>query len=276
MQWDPVQYLQFAAERGRPFHDLLARVGATEPEVVVDLGCGPGNLTRTLAARWPQAQVLGVDSSKEMIAEAEAEAEAEPEAGGRGPDGADGPTGQVRFEVGDLRDWAPAGPVDVLLSNATLQWVPEHLGLLPRLVDAVRAGGWLAFQVPANSADPSHTAMSEVATSRRWADAFENRDRARSAVEEPQTYLERLAGLGCIVDAWETTYLHVLTGPDAIVRWVSGTGLRPYLQALADDRDREEFVADYRRLVQRAYPERPWGTMLPFRRVFVVAQKAAA
>jgi trans-aconitate 2-methyltransferase len=271
MQWDPEQYLQFAAERGRPFHDLLARVGSTDPAAVVDLGCGPGNLTRTLAARWPHAQVLGVDSSAEMIAEARA---SDPEA--EGAERAAGGAGRVRFEVGDLRDWAPAGPVDVLVSNATLQWVPDHLVVLPHLVDAVRPGGWLAFQVPANFGDPSHTAMSEVATSARWSAAFEGRDRARPAVETGLTYLERLAGLGCVVDAWETTYLHVLPGPDAVVRWVSGTGLRPYLQALAGDDERAEFVADYRALVQRAYPERPWGTVLPFRRVFVVAQRAAA
>jgi trans-aconitate 2-methyltransferase len=256
MQWDPEQYLQFAAERGRPFQDLLVRVGAEDPSLVVDLGCGPGNLTRDLAARWPQARVEGIDSSPEMIAKAVAS----------------GTDPRVTFAVGDLRDWRPQQQVDVLVSNATLQWVPGHLDLLPRLVDAVRPGGWLAFQVPANSADPSHTVMTDLATSTRWAAAFEGRDRARSAVAEPQTYLEVLAGLGCAVDAWETTYLHVLAGDDAIVRWTSGTGLRPYLQALPNAEDREAFLAEYRALVARAYPRRPWGTVLPFRRVFVVAQ----
>jgi trans-aconitate 2-methyltransferase len=256
MRWDPEQYLQFAAERGRPFQDLLARVGAEDPSLVADLGCGPGNLTRDLAARWPRAQVEGIDSSPDMIAKAVAM----------------GPDPRVSFAVGDLRDWQPEKQVDVLVSNATLQWVPGHLDLLPRLVDAVRPGGWLAFQVPANSADPSHTAMTDLATSTRWAAAFEGRDRARSAVAEPQTYLEVLAGLGCVVDAWETTYQHVLAGDDAIVRWTSGTGLRPYLQALPNAEDREAFLADYRALVGRAYPRRRWGTVLPFRRVFVVAQ----
>jgi trans-aconitate 2-methyltransferase len=256
MRWDPEQYLQFAAERGRPFHDLLARVDAEDPATVVDLGCGPGNLTRLLADRWPGARVDGIDSSPEMIAEAIAS----------------GTDDRVGFTVGDLREWQPAEPVDVLVSNATLQWVPGHLELLPRLVGAVRPGGWLAFQVPANSADPSHTAMSELATSDRWSASFEGRDRARSAVQEPLTYLDTLARLGCAVDAWETTYLHVLAGEDAVVRWVSGTGLRPYLQALADDEERAAFLDDYRALVRAAYPERPWGTVLPFRRVFVVAR----
>jgi trans-aconitate 2-methyltransferase len=256
MRWDPEQYLQFAAERGRPFHDLLARVGAEDPAVVVDLGCGPGNLTRELARRWPDARVEGIDSSAEMVGAATAA----------------GTDDRLTFAVGDLRDWQPAEPVDVLVSNATLQWVPGHLELLPRLADAVRPGGWLAFQVPANSADPSHTAMTELATSSRWAASFEGRDRARSAVAEPQTYLEVLAGLGCVVDAWETTYLHVLAGDDAVVRWTSGTGLRPYLQALPGAEERDAFLAEYRALVRRAYPQRPWGTVLPFRRVFVVAQ----
>jgi len=258
MRWDPGQYLEFAADRGRPFEDLLARVRASDPAVVVDLGCGPGNLTRTLADRWPRARVDGVDSSPEMVERAVTE----------------GTHDRLGFAVGDLREWRPIEPVDVLVSNATLQWVPDHLDLLPWLVEAVRPGGWFAFQVPGNFADRSHTAMAEVATSARWAERFDGRDRARPAVEEPGAYLERLAALGCTVDAWETTYQHVLTGSDAVVRWVSGTGLRPYLQALADDEQRSDFLADYRALVATAYPERPWGTVLPFRRIFVVAQRA--
>ena len=253
--WDPTTYLQFADERSRPFLELTARVAAPAPASVIDLGCGPGRLTAGLATRWPTASIEGVDSSAAMIEAAEEYA-----------------SEQVRFRLADITDWRPDRAVDVIVSNATLQWVPGHLDLLPRLVDAVRPGGWLAFQVPANSADPSHTAMTDLATSTRWAPAFEGRDRARSAVAEPQTYLEVLAGLGCVVDAWETTYLHVLAGDDAIVRWTSGTGLRPYLQALPDAEDRDAFLAEYRALVGRAYPQRPWGTVLPFRRVFVVAQ----
>ena len=255
MRWNPSTYLEFAAERARPFHDLMARVHPESPEMVVDLGCGPGNLTRTLVDRWPTATVLGVDSSPAMI-----------EAAAQEPSAA-----RLRFIVGDLRDWTPEAPVDVLVSNATLQWVPGHLALLPRLVGWVRPGGWFAFQVPANFGDPSHTAMSEVATSPRWAASFESSDQAHLAVEPASTYLELLADLGCTVDAWESTYLHVLPGNDAVVRWTSGTGLRPYLQALPDDAQRESFLVDYRILIDRAYPRHPWGTVLPFRRVFVVA-----
>ena len=164
MRWDPEQYLQFAAERGRPFHDLLARVGAERPGAASSTWAA---VRATSPGTWPpagrSARVEGIDSSPEMIAQAVAA----------------GPDPRVTFAVGDLRDWQPAEQVDVLVSNATLQWVPGHLDLLPRLVDAVRPGGWLAFQVPANSADPSHTAMTELATSTRWAAAFEGRDRAR-------------------------------------------------------------------------------------------------
>lgn len=259
MRWDPVRYLEFAAERARPFEDLLGRLPADDPAVVVDLGCGPGNLTRTLARRWPQALVEGVDSSPEMVARAVA----------------DNTDDRVTFTIGDARQWRPAEPVDVLVSNATLQWVPGHLDLLPTLVQAVCPGGWFAFQVPGNFGDRTHTAMDDVATSPRWADRFAGRDRDQPAVGTPARYLERLAGLGCTVDAWETTYLHVLTGADAVVRWVSGTGLRPYLQALDDEDDREDFLTDYRAAVADAYPEQPWGTVLPFRRIFVVAQRTA-
>ncbi len=259
MRWDPEAYLGFADERGRPYADLLARVGAEDPGRVVDLGCGPGNLTATLARRWPRAAVHGLDSSPEMVARAREE-----HAGPR-----------VTFELGDLRDWRPRSPVDVLVCNATLQWVPGHAALLPGLVGQVRPGGWLAFQVPGNFGERSHTAMAEVAASPRWAPVFAGHDPARPAVEPAQTYLELLAALGTTVDAWETTYLHVLTGEDAVVRWVTGTGLRPYLQALDDDAQRADFVADYRALLAPAYPSHAWGTVLPFRRVFVVARRTA-
>ncbi|SDS22649.1 trans-aconitate 2-methyltransferase [Friedmanniella luteola] len=254
--WSPSTYLQFADERGRPFVDLLARVGAEDPATVVDLGCGPGQLTATLARRWPSASVLGVDSSPEMVAQAQEHAD-----------------GRVRFVLGDLRTWTPAAPVDVLVSNATLQWVPGHRVLLPRLLAAVRPGGWLAFQVPGNFAEPSHALLHALAADPRYADA--TRGVARPAAADPADYLDDLTALGCTVDAWETTYLHVLAGPDAVFRWISGTGARPVLQAL-DDEQRPAFEAEYRSRLTAAYPERAGGTVLPFRRVFVVAQRVVA
>lgn len=250
--WDPERYLTYADERGRPYLELLARVPATEPARVVDLGCGPGNLTALLAERWPGATVSGVDASAEMIAAARRDV--------RGID----------FAVGDLRDWrADPGGVDVLVSHATLQWLPDHLKVLTRLVGEVRPGGWLAMQVPGNFDEPSHTLRTELAQEAPYAEHL--RDVDVPASHDPVVYLEALAGLGCEVDAWETTYLHRLSGPDPVFTWVSATGARPTLQALPDDL-RPGFEAEFRRRLAAAYPERPWGVVLPFRRIFVVAR----
>lgn len=249
--WDPDRYLTYADERGRPFVELVARVGAQAPGTVVDLGCGPGNLTRLLAERWPTAHVLGLDSSEEMVAAARAS------------------EGQVEWRAVDLRAWQPDEPVDVLISNATLQWVPGHLELLPRLVAAVRPGGWLAFQVPGNFEEPSHTIRRDLAGEAPYAEHV--RDVAAPASHDPAVYLEVLAGLGCEVDAWETTYLHLLEGHDPVFTWVSATGARPTLQALPGDL-RPRFEEEFKRRLRAAYPERPHGVVLPFRRIFVVAQ----
>ena len=250
--WDPDRYLTYADERGRPFVELMARVGAEAPASVVDLGCGPGNLTSLLRERWPDADISGLDSSREMIEQARS---AEP---------------SITFEVADLRGWAAAGdPVDVLVSNATLQWVPDHLDLLPSLVGRVRPGGWLALQVPGNFEEPSHTIRRDLAAEAPYAE--HTRDVAVPSSHDPVVYLEALAGLGCTVDAWETTYLHVLTGPDPVFAWVSGTGARPTLQALPDDL-RPAFEDEFRRRLRAAYPERDGRVVLPFRRVFAVAQ----
>ncbi len=250
--WDPARYLTYADERGRPFVDLLARVGAVAPSRVVDLGCGPGNLTALLAERWPGASVLGVDSSAQMVAAARA-TDAE----------------RVTFEVADLRTWRPEARVDVLVSNATLQWVPGHLDRLPELVAAVAPGGWFAIQVPGNFEEPSHAIRRELAAETPYVD--HTRDVAAPHAFGPQVYLERLLALGCTVDAWETTYLHVLRGEDPVFAWVSGTGARPTLQALPDDL-RPRFEAEFKRRLRAAYPPGPHGVVLPFRRVFAVAQ----
>lgn len=247
--WDPDVYLRFADERARPFTDLLSRVPATDPGSVVDLGCGPGNLTATLAERWPEATVLGVDASPQMVAEATG-----------GP--------RLSFEVADLRVWEPATPLDVLVSNATLQWVPGHLQLLPRLVSWLAPGGWLAVQVPGNFAEPSHVLLRTLAADPRYA-AHTSQVTFPSS-HDPVDYLRVLRQLGLRVDAWETTYLHVLTGPDPVLRWISGTGARPVLQALPDDL-RDDFEAEYAARLRTAYPEEDGEIVLPFRRVFAVA-----
>lgn len=248
--WDPDRYLTYADERGRPFVELLARIAAERPSHVVDLGCGPGNLTRLLAERWPAARVLGVDSSPEMVAP------------GRDLPG-------VELAVGDLRTWEPSAPVDVLVSNATLQWVPGHLDLLPRLAGHVAPGGWFAFQVPGNFDEPSHTIRRDLAAEEPY--AAHTAGVATPDAYDAATYLDALSRLGFEVDAWETTYLHVLTGEDPVFTWISGTAARPTLQALPDDL-RPQFEAELKRRLRDAYPAGPAGVVLPFRRVFVVAR----
>jgi trans-aconitate 2-methyltransferase len=161
--------------------------------------------------------------------------------------------------------------VDVLVSNATLQWVPGHLELLERFLGWLAPGGWLAVQVPGNFGEPSHTLLAEVAARPQWKERLA--DLPRPSVQEPATYLGRLAQLGMDVDAWETTYLQVLPGEDAVLQWMRGTGLRPVLSALADDDERTAFEAEYGELLRQAYPRRAFGTVLPFRRIFLVAQR---
>ncbi|MDR2984373.1 MAG: trans-aconitate 2-methyltransferase [Nocardiopsaceae bacterium] len=258
--WDPARYRQFGAERSRPFHELVARVGVTEPGFVADLGCGPGELTAGLCERWPTAEVLGVDNSAEMIA-----------AAGKVVAGLqDGLRRRLRFELADVSDWKPARPVDVVVSNAMLQWLPEHEKLLSRWAGYLAPGGWLAFAVPGNFDEPTHRLLRELAALPRWRDPLAGVAFNRQAAD-PAEYLDLLAREGCAVDAWETTYLQVLEGDDPVLRWYKGTGLRPVIAAL-DDGQATEFMAEYGALLAEHYPRRPYGTVLPFRRVFVVAQ----
>ena len=253
-RWDPDRYLTYADERGRPFVELVARIGADEPRTVVDLGCGPGNLTALLVERWPGTRVVGLDSSVEMIEKARAT------------------TPAVDFHVTDLRDWTTGQVrVDVLVSNATLQWVPGHLELLPDLVARVTPGGWLAFQVPGNFAEPSHTIRAELAAQAPYAE--HTAGVAVPASHDPAVYLHALHSLGCEVDAWETTYLHVLEGEDPVFTWVSGTGARPTLQALPADL-RVRFEEEFKKRLRAAYPDHDGRVVLPFRRIFVVGQVA--
>ncbi|MEU6993243.1 trans-aconitate 2-methyltransferase [Streptomyces sp. NPDC046465] len=265
--WDPHQYLRHADHRSRPFVDLLARVpglpAADRPPRIADLGCGPGNATRLLAERWPTAHITGFDSSPEMLARAAQLAG--PTAGG----------GRLDFAPADATDWTPApATYDLILSNATLQWVPDHPDSFPAWTDALTPGGTFAFQVPGNFDAPSHVLMRELAGAERWRERLGDRLRHADAVLTPGEYLARLAELGCEVDAWETTYQHLLPGEDPVLDWVKGTGLRPVLTALADDPEATEaFLAEYRALLREAYPGTAHGTVFPFRRVFAVARK---
>jgi trans-aconitate 2-methyltransferase len=256
--WDPGQYLSFADERSRPFFELAGRIAAEKPGYVVDLGCGPGQLTAELARRWPQATVLGIDSSVEMI-----------EAATAARYGGDGFGGRLSFELGDVRDFRTDRPADVIITNAVLQWVPGHLELLPRWAGYLAPGGWLALQLPGNFDQPSHAVLRDLAGSGRWRDRLAGVQLNRQA-EDPISYLDVLARAGLAVDAWETTYLHLLHGPDPITEWYKGSGLRPVLAVLSPEEARE-FVEEYGERVRAAYPAAPYGTVLPFRRVFAVA-----
>jgi trans-aconitate 2-methyltransferase len=271
IMWDATQYLRFGGERARPFFDLLARVGAELPEFVVDMGCGPGNLTVVLAERWPSAAVCGVDNSPQMI---EAARKLIP-AGARRSSG----TGSVMtshapglsFVLDDVRHWEPQCLPDVIVSNAVLQWVPGHRELLVRWADLLAGDGWLAFQVPANYDQPSHAILREMVASARWRPLLRDVELNRQSAD-PADYAELLAGAGCEVDAWETTYVHILEGDDPVLEWYKGTGLRPVLAVLDADQA-ADFLAEYGEQVRAAYPPNSFGTIFPFRRVFTVAHR---
>ncbi|GAB4085160.1 methyltransferase domain-containing protein [Myceligenerans cantabricum] len=261
--WSPARYLQFTDERSRPFAELVGRVPG-DAGTVVDLGCGPGHLTGVLRERWPDAQVTGVDSSAAMIATAR---ESDP--------GTDYVLGDARdFAGGRLRspDGTALAPADVVVSHAMLQWVPGHRDLLPALRDSARRA--FAFQVPGNHDAPSHALLREVAAREPYAAALGG-PVERRATADPAEYLELLAGPGWSVDAWETTYVHVLQGPDPVLRWISATGAQPVLHALeaTDPALRERFEEDFGAALREAYPERAYGTPLEFRRVFAVAAR---
>ena len=255
MRWDPRQYVRYADERGRPFHELVARIDTDAPRRVVDLGCGPGTLTATLAQRWPGAIVEGIDSSAEMI-------------GSAAPLTRDGLT----FRVADVASWTPPADTDVIVSNATLQWVPGHETLLASWAAGLPSGGWLAFQVPGNFGSPSHVLMRRVAESPRWRAQVGDVLRHDDAVASPARYVEVLHDAGLDADVWETTYLHVLQGDDPVLQWVRGTGLRPILAALPEA-EAAEFSASYAALLREAYPHTPAGTIFAFRRIFAVGRK---
>ena len=273
--WDATLYLRFGGERARPFFDLLARVGAEMPRYVVDMGCGPGNLTAMLAQRWPSATVYGVDNSPQMIETARQLAPAASlRSAGASASGSvlTSHAPGLSFMLDDIRHWEPQSLPDVIVSNAVLQWVPDHRELLVRWAGRLAGDGWLAFQVPGNFDQPSHVILREMATSARWRSLLRDVELNRQAAD-PADYAELLAGAGCQVDAWETTYVHILAGEDPVLEWYKGTGLRPVLAVLDADQA-ADFLAEYGEKIRVAYPPGPFGTLLPFRRVFTVAHRA--
>ncbi|MGW1883305.1 trans-aconitate 2-methyltransferase [Streptomyces sp. NPDC001970] len=265
--WDPQQYLRHSGHRTRPFLDLLARIpelphGTRSPRIA-DLGCGPGNVTVLLADRWPDARITGFDLSPEMLARAEKEYAGTTSGGG-----------WLDFRPADAAHWTPDEPYDLIVSNAALQWVPNHPESLPTWIEGLAPGGTFAFQVPGNFTSPSHALLGELCDTPQWRDRLADQGRRFVHVLEPADYLMRLADLGCATDVWETTYSQLLAGEDPVLDWVKGTALRPVLTALeGEDAAIEEFLGQYRDLLRKAYPAGPHGTVFPFRRIFAVARK---
>ena len=255
MSWSPEQYLAFEDERTRAVRDLVQAIPATDAPRAVDLGCGPGNSTEVLAARFPRAEITGVDSSPDMIAAARR----------RLP--------HLHFALAGIETWDDAAPFRVILANAVLQWVPDHATLLPRLAGKLAPGGSLAVQMPDNLDQPSHRLMREVAAEEPWAAKLADAAAARTPLPAAGWYYALLRPLCARVDIWRTTYHHPLAGAAAVVEWVKGSGLRPFLAPL-DPNERPAFLARYQEAVERAYPPLPDGTvLLPFPRLFIVATR---
>ena len=258
MSWSAEQYVAFEDERTRPVRDLLAAVLTATPRRAVDLGCGPGNSTEVLAGRFPGAHILGLDASADMI---EAARERLP---------------RLEFQQRDLRDWVHEdndGPVDFILSNAVLQWVPDHAHLLPALLDRLGAQGLLAVQIPDNLAEPVQRLMHEVASAGPWAARLAEAEGARVLIETPEWYYGLLASRGVHVEVWRTTYHHPLRGVDAVVDWFRSTGLRPYLDPL-EPGERQAFLEQYRERLRAVFTPLADGTvLLPFPRLFILAQR---
>lgn len=257
--WDPQQYLRFSNERSRPFFDLLARVPDEEVRTAADLGCGPGNLTATLVDRWPNAAVWGVDSSPEMLASA-TRLFVQP---------------RLHFLQADLASWRPEQPLDRIVSNAAIQWVPDHEAVLRHLFALLASGGVLAVQMPNNFDEPAHRLLAEVVQQEPWTSAV-GQWRERYFVQSASWYTTTLYRLGYSdIDVWETIYQHILQGPDAVLEWMKGTALRPVLSRLAANQQ-AQFLTSYQARLQETYPESAYGTLFSFRRLFFVARKRRA
>ena len=253
MAWSSAQYLKFEDERTRPAHDLLAQVPLETATRAYDLGCGPGNSTALLVARFGRESVIGLDSDPNMLAAARSRLKG------------------TRFLEADLETWQPPEPADLLYANAVFQWVPDHLGALARLMDGLKPGGVLAVQMPDNLQEPSHLAMEEVASQGPWRAAFTSRNPKRDPLPPPAAYIERLAAKSQRVDVWHTVYNHPMANADAVVEWMKGTGLRPYLD-IAGPAHAEAFTEAYRARLATLYTPMADGRVLfRFPRLFVVA-----
>ena len=256
--WDPNQYHIFSDHRLRPALELLDSVPVEAPSAIYDLGCGTGNITRIIADRWPDASVVGLDNSEEMLEKARVDGEG------------------IDWQLADIHSWEPETTPDLVYTNATLQWVVGHEELIPRLAGFLQPGGALAIQMPLSWGMPSHILMRETlarggSNGRGFGSDLLRQTTGRKWVEDADVYYDLLSNLSQHLDIWETEYLQVLEGNDPVLEWVKGTGLRPILEGLADD-ERQAFLDDYGQRLGETYPRRPDGrTLYPFRRLFIVA-----
>ena len=255
MSWSAAQYVKFEQERTQPVRDLVQRIPLARVSRAADIGCGPGNSTEVLRERYSEARIVGVDSSPDMIEAARK----------RLPD--------IAFEVADIRQWRPNEPLDLILANAVLQWIPDHETLLPALIARLEPGGALAVQMPDNLDEPSHRLMGEIAAEGPWAAKLKDAAKARAERRGAEFYFRLLRRHAPRVDLWRTTYFHPLGGAQAVVEWLKGTGLRPFLDPL-EESERQAFLARYEGAIAKAYPAEADGTvLLPFPRLFFVATR---
>jgi trans-aconitate 2-methyltransferase len=255
MTWSVAQYVKFEEERTRPVRDLVARIPLARVASAADLGCGLGNSTEVLHERYPEAHIVGLDSSPDMI------------------DAAQKRLPGVAFEVADIRQWRASHPLDVILANAVLQWIPGHETLLPALIAQLKPHGALAVQMPDNLDEPTHSLMREIAGGGPWAAKLKDAAKARAERHGADWYFHLLRAHASHVDVWRTTYYHPLAGAHAVVEWVKGTGLRPFIDPL-DESEREGFLARYEAAIAKSYPAEGDGTvLLPFPRLFFVATR---
>lgn len=254
--WNRDQYLKFMTDRSKPFFDLLARIPERNLQYIVDLGCGPGNLTTILADRWQTARVTGVDNSTEMLANVETLTI----------------PGRLEFVQSDITTWKPATPVDLIFSNAVFQWIPDHDTLLSQLAGMLSESGVLAVQMPIHMNTPAQTAILEVTKQDRWRPTLAGVGLQPGCVKPAAWYIKLLLDLGLQVEAWETTYMHLLSGDNPVLEWMKGTALRPLLERLAPD-EQSEFLKEVGAGLPNAYPPIGGLTVFPFPRLFFVASR---
>jgi trans-aconitate 2-methyltransferase len=256
--WDADQYLRFNDQRTRPCRELVGNIAVKAPCRVIDLGCGLGNSTSVLDERWPNSELTGIDSSEEMIVAARRA------------------NSRVTWQIDDIADWANKNhqTYDIVFSNAALQWVGDHATLFPKLLAQVSAGGALAVQMPGNFNAPAHRIMREIAASHARRNHFPANGIREWHVHDLETYYDILAPVAAVTNFWQTEYLHIMEDATAIVEWYKGTGLRPFLDSLANDQQRAAFTEQYLEGIRKSYPLRRDGCVIfPFRRLFLIAYR---